>query len=624
MHRTRSTLVARTAVTASCLLAFAAVPPPALAARPAAATKGATAVPSAGVQGFLDLYNSLLQRLTTVDQEHQWAGATDVSERHDGGRTASGQMMAAFLGNPVVIRETKAWLGQKKGLTDLQTRQLHAMLLAASGAPGTIPQVVDARVAAESRQSSVQDSFVYCVDKGAGKSVGCARPLTANDIDRVLQKSTDLVERQRFWTASKEIGVPLKDGLATLQKLRNQVAREMGFSSFFALQVADYGMTVAEMRALTQGFVKDSRPLYDALHLWTRRELAKRYKQPVPTGVLPAHWLNNRWSQNWPGLAPGVDLDPLFKGKTPQWIVEQAERFYTSMGFAKLPGTFWQKSDLYPVPAGDKRQKNSHASAWHMDYAEDVRSLMSVEADSRWFGTAHHELGHIYYYQSYTRPEVPVVLRSGANRAFHEGIGELISIAAGQEPYLREQGILPADQKIDPIAFLLNEALDHSIAFLPWSAGVMTEFEYELYENDLPPAKWQATWWRLAAQYQNVEPPTADRLTDPLLCDACTKTHINDDPAQYYDYAIATVLKYQLHEYIATKILKQDPHSCNYYGHKEVGDWLRKILQKGQTEDWRKVLQEATGEPLSTRAMVAYFQPLKAWVDAENAKAAAK
>ena len=35
----------------------------------------------------------------------------------------------------------------------------------------------------------------------------------------------------------------------------------------------------------------------------------------------------------------------------------------------------------------------------------------------------HHELGHIFYYQAYTRPEVPPLLRSGANRGFHEALG---------------------------------------------------------------------------------------------------------------------------------------------------------------------------------------------------------
>ena len=78
------------------------------------------------------------------------------------------------------------------------------------------------------------------------------------------------------------------------------------------------------------------------------------------------------------------------------------------------------------------------------------------------------------------------------------------------------------------------------------------------------------------------------------------------------------MLKFQLHDYIARKILHQPPQSCNYAGNKEVGTWLNNILKKGGTEDWRKVLKEATGEDISTRAMVEYFQPLMAWLEEQN------
>ena len=94
---------------------------------------------------------------------------------------------------------------------------------------------------------------------------------------------------------------------------------------------------------------------------------------------------------------------------------------------------------------------------------------MSIEPDARWFTTAHHELGHIYYYISYSTPEVPYLLREGANRAFHEGIGDLIGLAAGQRPYLKEVGLLtPEAEKAEPVTFLLDTALDGaSIVFLP-------------------------------------------------------------------------------------------------------------------------------------------------------------
>ena len=596
----------------------AALKPPIL-ANPAEQAPASTPV-QREAQGFLDLYTSVFQGLYTVTSEAEWAASTDVGDGNDGKRTAANQALAAFRGDKTIIARTKAFLAKKTELTPLQVRQLDKIMLAAASCPGTIVDVVNARIAAESKQASIQDAYSYCLTAVA-KDGKCSKPVSANDLDDKLRTSKDVAERLAVWNASKQIGRPLKAGLQELARLRNQVAREMGFSSFFALQVADYGMTVPEMMSLLDGFVADSSPLYTALHRWTARDLAKRYNQPAPTGDIPAHWLTNRWAQNWVGLAPGVDMDPWFAAKTPQWIVQTAEQFYVSMGFSKLPKVFWDKSDLYPVAAGQTRKKNSHASAWHLDVQQDVRSLMSVQADSQWFSTAHHELGHIYYYISYSRPQVPVLLREGANRAFHEGIGELISIASTQLPYLRQQGIAPKDSQIDATAWLLNEALEHTVAFMPWSAGVMSHFEHDLYEQNLPADEWQARWWKYVQHYQRVAPPTADRLTDPAACDACTKTHINDDPAQYYDYAIATVLKYQLHEHIARKILKQDPHSCNYYGSPEVGAFLREILEKGAGQDWRQVLQQATGEPLSTRAMIAYFAPLQTWLDAQNSKA---
>jgi hypothetical protein len=45
---------------------------------------------------------------------------------------------------------------------------------------------------------------------------------------------------------------------------------------------------------------------------------------------------------------------------------------------------------------------------------------------------------------------------------------------------------------------------------------------------------------------------------------------------------------------------------------------LYDILEKGGTEDWRKVLKEATGEDISTRAMMDYFKPLMSWLEEQN------
>ena len=178
------------------------------------------------------------------------------------------------------------------------------------------------------------------------------------------------------------------------------------------------------------------------------------------------------------------------------------------------------------------------------------------------------------------RLRVPYLLRAGANRAFHEGIGDLIGLAAGQRPYLKQVGLLtPEAEKAPAVTFLLDTALDgSSVVFLPFSAGTMTHFEHDFYTGTIDDAKLNAGWWRHVGAFQGIIPPGERPET---LCDPATKTHINDDPAQYYDYAIGTVIKFQLHDHIAREILKQDPRECNYYGNTKVGDFLREYSQPG-------------------------------------------
>jgi len=554
---------------------------------------------------FLELVNASYQALYTVNSEAQWAALTDVSPAHDAAAEAAGKAYAAFNGNPAIINEAKELLQHRRELNELTWRQLDRVLLNAAEGPMTNPKLVTDRIAAETTQSSTLNGFEF---KLHGKTV------SANEIDNLLESSTDLAERQAVWESSKESGKALRPGLIKLRDLRNGVAQEMGYHDYFALQVARYGMTTEEMVKLNDDFMKVLRPLYLQLHTWAKYKLAERYHQPVPK-LIPAHWIANRWSQEWDGLADGADLNPYFKGRTAEFVIKSAEQFYTGIGFAKLPATFWERSDLYPVPAGDPRKKNTHASCWHVDLATDIRSLQSIEPNPWWFFTAHHELGHGYYFMSYTRPEVPALLRDGANPAFHEGFGELIALASSQSPYLKSLGILPPDYKVDDTAFLLSNALSPGVVFIYWSSGVMTHWEADIYAKNLPPSEWNARWWQYVKEFQGIEPPAA---RSEEYCDAATKTHINDTPCYYYSYAVAQVFKYQLHDYIAKKILHQPPQACNYANNPAVGDFLKSIMVKGATQDWRKVLRDATGEDLSTRAMVEYYAPLLKWLEEQN------
>ncbi len=586
---------------------------PALAGGAAAADSAPGPMPvgvAQAAQGFLDMYNGVYQGLYTVAQEAAWKASTDVTPEHTGQRIGAEQAQAVFVGSPWVIEQTRSFLQQTNALDDLTVRQLRMIWLRAAGAPGTIPDVVAARVAAEARQSATLDSFSF---QWTRPGAPAPEPVTANQIDDLLQNSTNLAERLAVWKVSKQSGVALKPGLVELRDLRNRVAREMGFSSFFGLNVAGFGMTVPEMRALTEQLVRDTRPLYEQLHCWARYKLAERYHQPVPK-LIPAHWLGNRWGQEWPGLVESVDLDPLFQGRTPEWIVRQAVNYGESLGLPKFPESFWVKSDLYALPAGTPRKKNTHASAWDINLTGDVRSLENVEPDFYWFGTAHHEMGHVFYMLSYDRAEVPLGLRDGASPAFHEAMAETLATPTIQLPYLRQVGVVPADRRFDETQWLLNSALNQ-VVFVPWSAGVLAAWEHDFYENNLSTNELNRRWWQYVEQYQGIAPPEP---RGEEFCDAATKTHINDDPAQYYKYAIAFAIKYHLHLYIAKHLLHQDPRNCNFYGNKEVGAFLYRIMKVGATRDWRQLIREATGEDLSAKAMLEYYSPLLKYLQEQN------
>ena len=562
------------------------------------------------VQTYLDAYSKKYQELTIISNEADWKSNTHIVEGDTTNATALNKAQeeeAKFTGSTENIETAKKYLAQTDKLTELQVKQLKSILYKAANNPQTIQDIVKARIKAETQQTEKLFGFDYKID---GKSV------TTNDIDGILATETNMAKRLKAWEASKEVGKGLKDGLVNLRDLRNKTVQGLGYKDFFEYQVSDYGMTTQEMIDMLQKFNKELYPLYRELHTYARYAFAKKYGVKEVPDLIPAQWLPNRWGQDWGSLVDvkGINLDSALKTKTPEWIVKQGERFYVSIGFPELPKTFWERSDLYPVPKGANYKKNNHASAWHMDYDHDVRSLMSVEANSEWYETAHHELGHIYYYLSYSNPDVPILLREGANRAYHEALGSMMGMAAMQKPFMENLNLIPKNTKSDEMQTLLKEALNY-VVFIPFSTGTMSMFEHDIYANNLPADQFNKRWWELAAQYQGIAPPTT---RGEEYCDAATKTHINNDPAQYYDYALSFVLLFQVHDHIAKEILHQDPHATNYFGNKEVGKFIGEIMKPGASADWRKLLKEKTGSDLSAKAMLDYFEPLMAYLKEVN------
>ena len=80
-----------------------------------------------------------------------------------------------------------------------------------------------------------------------------------------------------------------------------------------------------------------------------------------------------------------------------------------------------------------------HASAWSIDFKEDLRVKMCIEINDEFFVTVHHELGHNFYQRAYNR--LPAFFQNGANDGFHEAIGDTIALSITPE-YLRQVALI--------------------------------------------------------------------------------------------------------------------------------------------------------------------------------------
>lgn len=567
--------------------------------------------PDAGeLDAFLTEYNASYRSLWTAAETARWQANVDISEGNTRAAVHAAQALADYIGDRVVIDRLQ-FLRRSEDLSDIQQRQLERAWELAAHYPATSPATVQKLLAAEAKQSAVLHSHTYMLTLPGQQS----EQVSPNDLDGLLRDTLDPRKRLAVWKASKTVGPRLKDGLIELRGLRNAVARSMGFSSYFGLECADYGLTSAETMILMDDLLEGIRPLYEQLQCWVRYELAARYGVADVPPLIPAHWLPDRWGRSWSGVVSGIDLDGMLRDVSPQWIVEQGERFYMSLGFAPLPLTFWGRSDLFELPADANRLKNTSPSAWHIDLDQDIRALMNVRNDMPWFGEVHRQLGHVYYDLAYARPEIPAILRRGANRGFHAAVGELAELAATQVPYLEDIDLLADGETPDSLRWLLHQALTGPVVAIPFACGTVTHWEHDLYENELPRHLFNQRWWEYAERYQGIK-PARERGED--FCDAATLPAISEAPARSYDLALSQVIMHQLHRYICREILEQDVHAANYYGNTHVGIYVESILAAGGARDWSQLLYESTGEPLSASPMLDYYEPLLAWLQEQN------
>jgi peptidyl-dipeptidase A len=440
-------------------------------------------------------------------------------------------------------------------------------------------------------------------------------------LSKTLAESRDPKALLEAWTGWHAIARPIRKDFVRYVELANKGAKELGFKDNGAMWRSKYDMQPDEFAKELDRIWDQVRPLYLSLHAYVRSKLRAKYGDLVPAnGPIPAHLLGNMWAQEWdnvyplvqpPNADPGYDVTALLKQHKADWkqMVKYGEGFFTSLAFAPLPQTFWERS-LFVKPAD--RDVVCHASAWDIDYVDDVRLKMCIQITGEDFLTVHHELGHNFYQRAYSKQ--PPMFRDSANDGFHEAVGDTIALSITPE-YLVKLGLL--DKAPDPskdIGLLLHKALE-KIAFLPFGL-VIDQWRWKVFSGEILPEQYNRTWWELRQKYQGIAPP-AERSEEDF--DPAAKYHVAAN-VPYMRYFLADILQFQFHRALSLTAGCTGPlNRCSIYGNKDAGARLNAMLEMGQSRPWQDALEKIAGtRQMDASAIRDYFAPLQKWLDEQN------
>jgi peptidyl-dipeptidase A len=533
----------------------------------AACSQQATAPPPtpADASAFLDNANATTLKLGIQQGQAGWVQQTFITDDTEAiaarANQAANEAGAKFAKQSVAFDQVQVNAPERRQLNLLKV----SLVLATPS---------------DAKESDELSKIMARLESTYGKGKWCTDPARADtcknidDVSRILSVPGDEKTLRAAWEGWHTIAPPMRKDYQRFVELSNKGARELGFANTGAMWRSKYDMPPDEFTKELDRLWDQVRPLYLKLHAYVRMRLREKYGDVVPVnGPIPAHLLGNLWAQDWgniyplvapPNADPGFSLTTILQKRNMPALemVRAGERFYTSLGFAPLPKTFFERS-LFVRPRD--REVVCHASAWDIDYLDDIRIKMCIEPTAEDFTTIHHELGHNFYQRAYK--DQPVLFRDSANDGFHEAIGDTIALSVTPE-YLVKIGLLDkAPDTSRDIGLLMNKALE-KIAFLPFGL-LIDQWRWKVFSGEISPAEYNKAWWDLKLKYQGVAPPSArgEEFFDPGA-----KYHVPDN-TPYTRYFLADILQFQFHRSLAKTAGCTLPlNRCSIYESKAAGE----------------------------------------------------
>ncbi|HLB58774.1 MAG TPA: M2 family metallopeptidase [Bdellovibrionota bacterium] len=409
------------------------------------------------------------------------------------------------------------------------------------------------------------------------------KPLSDNEIRKILRESDDVEERKKAWVASKEIGSEVAPMVKEMVVLRNQNARSLGFKNYYEMALKCQELDPASLGRNLKDLADKTEEPYFRWKTKLDQTLMKRFKCK-PEELRPWHYADPFFAQVPP--SKDANLDSYFADKN---IEQLTKRTYDQLGL-EIEKILLQ-SDLHA-----REGKCQHAFCLDLNHEGDIRVLCNIEPNEHWMMVMLHEFGHAVYDQYLSR-DLPYLLQRPAHILTTESMAMLMGRQTHCYDWLTEvAGLPPADIKKD-LPKILQEQAAGMILFMRW-ALVMVDFESTMYAD--PEQDLNKIWWNLVKKYQGLTPPEERDFPD-----WAAKIHLTVAPVYYQNYILGELMASQVRQFI-----KDEIPSGKLINNPYAGEFLKQhLFAPGARWDWNTLLMNSTGHPLDVNPFLNDFLP---------------
>lgn len=399
---------------------------------------------------------------------------------------------------------------------------------------------------------------------------------TDNEIKDILKTEKNSKKLQEAWEASKRQGELVEKELVELIKLRNKLARNLGYKNYYLLSLEINEQKEQEITRIFDELDKKTLSSFKKIKKEMDDYLILRYQTKK---LKPWHY-QDLFFQEGPKIYK-IDLDKIYNKS----ILEIANKFYNSINLAI--NDVLMRSDLYEKPG-----KYQHAYCIAIDREGDIRILENIKNNESWMETTLHELGHAVYSKFIDRG-LPYLLKDSAHTLTTEAIALLFGRQSKNLKFIKTHCQVKEDNQL---AEKLKKSLRlRQLIFLRWSQ-VMFNFEKRLYKN--PNQDLNKLWWGLVKKFQLID----FSRDNP---DWASKIHLVSSPVYYHNYLLGELLASQLTHHIK-EMFNQDSYQLIFT--KQIGNYLKnKVFMPGAKYEWQELIKKATNENLTPKYYIEQF-----------------